>query len=205
MSVATTSAITAATNGGGVGSPVPLRNPAPHRGFNSKAREVLLDPIIPKAGAIPRSGSDEEFLRKVSAMKLNRTDSEATNGSQKSRSSSHGSNAGPAVADMSDFDGLDQLPKSVVDTKKDKVMLGDIGKTRSAGDLFKNQNGVNGKKTHVSKTFQQMNIMKLPSVDSDLGPSGTNSRSQSLAGFDGFTLEDGDGTNSARQSRYEIK
>lgn len=131
------------------------------------------------SGAIPRSGSDEEFLRKVSAMKLNRTDSEATNGSQKSRSSSHGSNAGPAVgniylsthlfgvysfnlADMSDFDGLDQLPKSVVDTKKDKVMLGDIGKTRSAGDLFKNQNGVNGKKTHVSKTFQQMNIMKLP-------------------------------------------
>uniref|UniRef100_A0A915D5U7 Uncharacterized protein n=1 Tax=Ditylenchus dipsaci TaxID=166011 RepID=A0A915D5U7_9BILA len=158
----------------GYGSPQ-MKNPAPHRGFNNKAREILLDPVIPKLGNIARSGSDEEFLRKVSALKqLSRTDSEQTNGSQKS-CSSHCS--GPASSTgPPEFDG----------------------KTRSAGDLFKNSGG---KKTQISKTFQQLNIMKLPSVDSDIGAS---SRSRSLAGFDNFDSSVGE-DESLRQTTYEVK
>lgn len=81
-----------------------IRCPAPHRGFNAKAREVLLDPEKPlRYGMIDRffqitlfnfkgldrTGSDDEFRRKLNGIKLMRTDSEATNTSQKSHDSTH--------------------------------------------------------------------------------------------------------------------
>jgi hypothetical protein len=65
-----------------------VRNPAPHRGFNAKAREVLLDPEPPiNRYGLNRAGSDDEFRRKLTGLRLIRTDSEATNTSHSSTQS----------------------------------------------------------------------------------------------------------------------
>ncbi|KAH7672980.1 CRE-ELL-1 protein, partial [Aphelenchoides avenae] len=127
---------------------------------------------------IVRSGSDEEFLRKVSSQKLKRTDSEATNDSQKSHTSSH--SCEPTV---NDFDEIEPhlkklLPGQCASAALHHKHLGDIGKTRSAGDLLK-------KNKTLVKTFQQLNIMKLPSVDSELADS-NRCRKGSFTGVDFF-------------------
>lgn len=116
---------------------------------------------------------------------LKRTDSELTNTSTKSQSSSH---SYPLIAE--EFDSVEDLPRAT----KPKKTLGDIGKTRSAGDLFKNT------KKHPSliKTFQQMNIMKLPSVESDVGENHTRSLTKlNECAFDDFS--------SGREHRYHMK
>ncbi|CAD5222765.1 unnamed protein product [Bursaphelenchus okinawaensis] len=160
----------------------PLRNPAPHRGFNNKAREVLLDGPSPSTRfGLERTGSDEEFRRKLAGMRLNRTDSEATNESQKSNSSTQS-----CSGQINDFSDLDDYPKKSVIPHK---LLGEVGKARSAGDLMKQ------KKT-VVKTFQQLNIMKLPSVDSDLGSKRSLGNSDSFGSFD---------EDSQRRTRYQLK
>ncbi|KAI6213535.1 hypothetical protein M3Y94_00161700 [Aphelenchoides besseyi] len=143
-----------------------IRNPAPHRGFNAKAREVLLDRQSPFG--LNRTGSDDEFRRKLNGLRLMRTDSEATNTSQKSHSSTQ--SQPPAVEE---FDDLDDLPKTIKNKGIAHKLIGEIGKTKSAGDLFK-------RKT-VVKTFQQLNILKLPSVDSDIGEKEGMKRSESMA------------------------
>uniref|UniRef100_A0A7E4UMB8 PPP1R35_C domain-containing protein n=1 Tax=Panagrellus redivivus TaxID=6233 RepID=A0A7E4UMB8_PANRE len=146
--------------GSGTASPtVPMvKNPAPHRGFSSKAREVLIDPSYKLYNTLSRHSSDVEALAaRIAATKsLKRTDSELTNSSGKSAGSL---NSCPKVTE--EFDSLDDpVPKA-----KAKKTLSEIGKTRSAGDLLK-QNSNNKKSVALIKTFQQMNIMKLPSVDS---------------------------------------
>ncbi|CAD5232178.1 unnamed protein product [Bursaphelenchus xylophilus] len=159
----------------------PIRNPAPHRGFNSKAREVLLDGPSPSSRfGLERTGSDEEFRRKLAGMRLNRTDSEATNDSQKSSSSTQ------SCGQMNDFTDLDEFPKKTILSHK---LLSEVGKARSVGDLVKH------KKTAV-KTFQQLNIMKLPSVDSDLGDKRSLGRSDSFGSLD---------EDSERRNQYEMK
>ncbi|KAI6224224.1 hypothetical protein M3Y99_01419000 [Aphelenchoides fujianensis] len=145
-----------------------LRNPAPHRGFNAKAREVLLDPEPPvNRYGMDRTGSDDEFRRKLNGLRLIRTDSEATNTSQKSHSSTQSQPNNGNV----EFDDLDALP--TIKNKGGHKFLGELGKTKSAGDLF-------FKKKTVVKTFQQLNIMKLPSVDSDIGVKEGMQRSESI-------------------------
>jgi hypothetical protein len=72
--------------------------------------------------------------------------------------------------------------------------IGEIGKTKSAGDLFK--------KKSIVHTFKQLNLLKLPSVDSDLGKQdGTRSlpRSNSSSSIEeSAQLTD-------RQSQYAVK
>ncbi|KAI6189944.1 hypothetical protein M3Y97_00063000 [Aphelenchoides bicaudatus] len=155
-----------------------VRNPAPHP---AKARELLLDPPdLPLNRHLDRAGSDDEFRRKLNGLRLIRTDSEATNASQKSNTSVH---SGPAI---NEFDGLEFRNPT-----KHKL-IGEIGKTKSASDLLK-------KKT-IIHTFKQQNIMKLPSVDSDIGQDGTRSlpRSNSSSSIADAQLTD-------RQFQYAMK
>lgn len=60
------------------------------------------------------------------------------------------------IAGCVEFDDLDALP--TIKNKGAHKFLGELGKTKSAGDLF-------FKKKTVIKTFQQLNIMKLPRYD----------------------------------------
>uniref|UniRef100_A0AC34RPX0 Uncharacterized protein n=1 Tax=Panagrolaimus sp. JU765 TaxID=591449 RepID=A0AC34RPX0_9BILA len=165
------------------GSPQLVKNPAPHRGFNAKAREVLLEPTT-KFAALARHASDQELVL-TKTKNLKRTDSEVTSGSNKSQSSSH---SYPLITE--EFDSLEDLPRA-----KAKKMLGDIGKTRSAGDLFKNQK----KPPALIRTFQQMNIMKLPSVDSEIGEP---QHTRSLTKLNDPLFDD---PPKERQKRYEMK
>uniref|UniRef100_A0A914C4A9 Uncharacterized protein n=1 Tax=Acrobeloides nanus TaxID=290746 RepID=A0A914C4A9_9BILA len=168
-----------------------VRNPAPHRGINAKARKVLIESSdsAAKIACLMRRSSDEEVRKKLSSMSLNhrRTDSESSNESVKSRNTSLNNSKDR----VSEFDGLEELPPK---TKKTHKTLGAIGKTQSAGDLFR-------KKTQV-RTFQQLNIMRLPSVDS-VGSDKASSlkRTDTIASI-GFLDEECD---SDRQSQYEMK
>ncbi|KAL3101228.1 hypothetical protein niasHT_027984 [Heterodera trifolii] len=128
---------------------VPIRNPAPHRGFNAKAREVLLDsPDVYNSG-MRRSGSDEEFLRKVGLIRFRRTGSEELD--------SGGSTPTAALKCESGFDAIDGMPKLKSTNRKSLKaghrLLADIGKTRSVGDLSKSI-------AMTSKAFPQFKIAK---------------------------------------------
>lgn len=94
---------------------------------------------------------------------------------------------------MNDFSELDDFPPAPLGRKPELLphkLLGELGKARSAGDLCR-------KKTQV-RTFQQLNIMKLPSVDSDLG----SKKSVTLSGsFESLAEEE----LSERRSQYEMK
>ncbi|KAK0408038.1 hypothetical protein QR680_003741 [Steinernema hermaphroditum] len=150
-----------------------------HRGFSSKAREILLDP--------PGTSTMQQQQAKLAKMdgSFRRTDSV---GSQKSNSSTKSS----PVKD-SEFDNLDDFPKVQKQPKVHKL-LGEIGKTKSANDLLR--------KTTIIRTFQQQNIMRLPSVDSDLEHA---SRYRNIVqrdeDFDGFSYEG----SASRKSAYEMK
>ncbi|KAL3083210.1 hypothetical protein niasHS_011012 [Heterodera schachtii] len=124
-------------------------NPAPHRGFNAKAREVLLDsPDVYNSG-MRRSGSDEEFLRKVGLIRFRRTGSEELD--------SGGSTPTAALKCESGFDAIDGMPKLKLTNRKSLKaghrLLADIGKTRSVGDLSKPI-------AMTSKAFPQFKIAK---------------------------------------------
>ncbi|TKR69696.1 hypothetical protein L596_021820 [Steinernema carpocapsae] len=187
-----------------------------HHGFSAKAREILLDPPgtstmqqqqakLGNLSPIPSSNSTSSLRRLFGLAKcqtegelrrailngcaaLKRTDSQST---QKSVSSTQSS----PVKDQ-EFDGIDDFPK--VENSK-KKFLGDIGKTKSAGDMFR--------KNTIIKTFQQQNIMRLPSVDSDLeGASRFRNIVQRDDSFDsvGSFTDIFDG-QSARKSTYQMK
>lgn len=54
-----------------------------------------------------------------------------------------------------DFDNIDDIPRAKQNFPQNHhhKFLGNIGKTKSAGDLFK--------KGPIQRTFQQLNILKL--------------------------------------------
>jgi hypothetical protein len=116
-----------------------------------------------------RSGSDEEFLRRVGLIRFHRADSEGSesdaSNSDKKKPAGDGKmmrryvyfliNFPEQFSEKEAFDGIDDLPKLENRLKNKHIRtLGEIGKTRSVGDLQK--------KTKITKTFQQMNIVKLP-------------------------------------------
>ena len=136
-----------------------------------------------------RYSSEQEIIASRTQKNLERTDSQLTNTSTKSHSSTQ---SYPAMAE--DFDSLEDLPRC--GKKAKKVMLGDIGKTRSAGDLFKNSK----KPTPLIRTFQQLNIMKLPSVDSV-----TSDHSKSLTRLNTYADPLFDDITNSRQKAYEMK
>ncbi|KAL7073717.1 hypothetical protein ACQ4LE_007269 [Meloidogyne hapla] len=137
------------------------RDPVPHRGFNAKAREVLLDSeksryweflsrSVHKAerakmcppDTFRRCGSDEEFLRRI---RFGRTESDGGDSSG-SRGSVSGENKIKGITNVEEhneqFDGIDDLPK--LETKLQKLKnrtLQEIGKSLSAYDL-----NINGKR-----------------------------------------------------------
>ncbi|TKR69695.1 hypothetical protein L596_021820 [Steinernema carpocapsae] len=166
-----------------------------HHGFSAKAREILLDPpgtstMQQQQAKLAKCQTEGELRRAIlnGCAALKRTDSQST---QKSVSSTQSS----PVKDQ-EFDGIDDFPK--VENSK-KKFLGDIGKTKSAGDMFR--------KNTIIKTFQQQNIMRLPSVDSDLeGASRFRNIVQRDDSFDsvGSFTDIFDG-QSARKSTYQMK
>uniref|UniRef100_A0A914HJ38 Uncharacterized protein n=1 Tax=Globodera rostochiensis TaxID=31243 RepID=A0A914HJ38_GLORO len=113
----------------------PIRNPAPHRGFNAKAREVLLDSPNVENSGMRRSGSDEEFLRRVGLIRFRR------DGSESEEFESGGSTPAAIAKCENGFDALDDMPKLRSTNRKSLKpghrLLADIGKTRSVGDLSK--------------------------------------------------------------------
>nr|CAD2162836.1 unnamed protein product [Meloidogyne enterolobii] len=149
------------TNNSSGNTPPERRDPVPHRGFNAKAREVLLDSEKSRyweflsrsvhkaerakmcpANNFRRCGSDEEFLRRV---RFGRTESEGGDSSG-SRGSVSGENKIKGITNVEEhneqFDGIDDLPK--LESKLQKLKnrtLQEIGKSLSAYDL-----NVNGKR-----------------------------------------------------------
>uniref|UniRef100_A0A915NM17 Uncharacterized protein n=2 Tax=Meloidogyne TaxID=189290 RepID=A0A915NM17_9BILA len=149
------------TNNSSGNTPPERRDPVPHRGFNAKAREVLLDSEKSRyweflsrsvhkaerakmcpASNFRRCGSDEEFLRRV---RFGRTESEGGDSSG-SRGSVSGENKIKGITNVEEhneqFDGIDDLPK--LESKLQKLKnrtLQEIGKSLSAYDL-----NVNGKR-----------------------------------------------------------
>uniref|UniRef100_A0A915M3C5 Uncharacterized protein n=1 Tax=Meloidogyne javanica TaxID=6303 RepID=A0A915M3C5_MELJA len=149
------------TNNSSGNTPPERRDPVPHRGFNAKAREVLLDSEKSRyweflsrsvhkaerakmcpANNFCRCGSDEEFLRRV---RFGRTESEGGDSSG-SRGSVSGENKIKGITNVEEhneqFDGIDDLPK--LESKLQKLKnrtLQEIGKSLSAYDL-----NVNGKR-----------------------------------------------------------
>uniref|UniRef100_A0A914QHU4 Uncharacterized protein n=1 Tax=Panagrolaimus davidi TaxID=227884 RepID=A0A914QHU4_9BILA len=136
-----------------------------------------------------RHSSEHELLASRIPAKLERTDSQLTNTSTKSQSSTH---SYPAMAE--EFDSLEDLPKKCGKSKK---TLGDIGKTKSAGDLLKNTK----KPANLIRTFQQLNIMRLPSVDSV-----TSDHTKSLTKLNQMVNDPFfDDLSVSRQKAYEMK
>ncbi|VDM23488.1 unnamed protein product [Toxocara canis] len=144
---------------------------APHRGFNQKAREVLIKRDLtqfqpPKLNLMTtKSCSEFDLQRRIlhsggcSASKHSNVNE--TCGSSTKSSASTASVTGSTTAT---FDEIGDYPHSKVSRVKAHVLLGDIGKTRSAGDFFVKQ-----RKQHpLFRTLRQDNIMKLPSVESDV-------------------------------------
>lgn len=58
------------------------------------------------------------------------------------------------------FDEIGEMPK-VAKVQKQHKLLGELGKTRSAGDVLKTVDRA------VFRTFQQQNILKLPRFVAD--------------------------------------
>uniref|UniRef100_A0AC34G8P9 Uncharacterized protein n=1 Tax=Panagrolaimus sp. ES5 TaxID=591445 RepID=A0AC34G8P9_9BILA len=179
-----------------------VKNPAPHRGFSSKAREILIEPTSKLFSNSIRHSSEHELLASRTLppqqqiqqqSKLERTDSSQTNGSQKSHSSTQ---SYPEMTE--EFDSLEDLPKKCGKGKA-KKMLGDIGKTRSAGDLLKHSSAKKQPATLI-RTFQQLNIMRLPSVDSV-----NSDHSKSLTRLNQINDPIFDDLTTSRQKAYEMK
>ncbi|CAI4228600.1 unnamed protein product [Auanema sp. JU1783] len=122
---------------------------APHRGFSNKAREVLLGhdgyPRMP-----PKSSSEYDLRKRLKLCSLiKRTDSQNTT-SNKSQSSTQ------SVQDPPCFDSIGEEP-----TVKHHFKLSQIGKTKSCVE-FKTTD------KRLIRTFQEDNVLKMPSMDSDM-------------------------------------
>ncbi|KAF8381737.1 hypothetical protein PRIPAC_70879 [Pristionchus pacificus] len=120
---------------------------APHRGFSTKAREILLDrdqfDVTPK-----KRGS-----KAGSRVALNRTDSQASGCSSKSSTQS--------IPEPLTFDNIDDVAKRKAKLHKS---LGELGKTRSVDQIRKDQL----MDRRLMRTFAHDDILKMPSADSDL-------------------------------------
>ncbi|EYC16702.1 hypothetical protein Y032_0032g2446 [Ancylostoma ceylanicum] len=123
---------------------------APHRGFNSKAREVLIggnDPHL--TGMTTKSASEFDLRRKV-VVGFKKSQSPASPSTPKTPNSTSSFQEPPM------FDSIGERP--VVKRHK---QLSQIGKTKSCGE-FKNI------ERRLIKTYQEENIIKMPSIDSEL-------------------------------------
>ncbi|CAJ0939289.1 unnamed protein product, partial [Mesorhabditis belari] len=159
---------------------------APHRGFNAKAREVLLDPPMKGFTGMPtKSNSDFDLLsRKLKGQSFGfRGGSQSTSASTPKTQSSNSSVGDPK--DKVEFDGIGEPPK--VAKSQTHKLIGEIGKTRSASDVFRANGHYVDKK--LFRTFQQDNVMKMPSMDSDLESIGAY---RSLTGDDAVSPHPGD-------------
>uniref|UniRef100_A0A1I7TAY5 Uncharacterized protein n=1 Tax=Caenorhabditis tropicalis TaxID=1561998 RepID=A0A1I7TAY5_9PELO len=120
---------------------------APHRGFSRKARETLLEKN--EIRVMPKSSSEFDIRKKLNSIASRKKDSNgSTPPSQCSISS---------IPEHPTFDTIGERPNV-----KKHMKLGDVGKTRSCVEL----------KTvdkRLLRTFQEDNIIKMPSMDSDIG------------------------------------
>uniref|UniRef100_A0A1I7XJE7 Uncharacterized protein n=1 Tax=Heterorhabditis bacteriophora TaxID=37862 RepID=A0A1I7XJE7_HETBA len=126
---------------------------APHRGFNNKAREVLIgDSDIHLQGMSNKSCSDFDLRKRLVGCSTGKaTDTQITNNSSpKSLSSTQ------SIPEQPAFDVIGEHPV----VKKHK-QLAQIGKTKSCME-FKSSD------KRLIKTYQEDNILKMPSIDSDI-------------------------------------
>eukprot|EP00081_Caenorhabditis_elegans_P025638 NP_508874.2 Uncharacterized protein CELE_C31H2.3 [Caenorhabditis elegans] len=121
---------------------------APHRGFNRKARVTLLDKTeIDRV--MPKSSSEFDIRKKLNSMASRKKDS--SDSSPKSQCSVS------SIPEHPTFDSIGERPNV-----KKHMKLGDLGKTRSCVELKTNDK-------RLLRTFQEDNIIKMPSMDSDIG------------------------------------
>ncbi|WKY15170.1 hypothetical protein Q1695_000566 [Nippostrongylus brasiliensis] len=129
---------------------------APHRGFNNKAREVLIGgDDIHLGGMTSKSSSEFDIRRKIIIPKNQQ--SPGTPSSPKTPNSSCSYREKPV------FDSIGEPPA----VKRHK-QLSQIGKTKSCGEIKHFER-------RLIKTFQEENIIKMPSIDSELANIDLNS------------------------------
>ncbi|CAB3400037.1 unnamed protein product [Caenorhabditis bovis] len=142
---------------------------APHRGFNQKARDILIGPEDMPNGVyfkgMPFKSSSEFDLRKKIQSSFKKG---SNNSSPKSQSSTH------LIPEHPVFDTIGEESKV-----KKHLKLSEIGKARSCAELKSDK--------RLIRTFQEDNILKMPSIDSDIGLVGPMPEIDSLCiGFEGL-------------------
>ncbi|UMM41640.1 hypothetical protein L5515_017811 [Caenorhabditis briggsae] len=120
---------------------------APHRGFNEKSRKVLIGSTY--NGGMPKSASEFDIRKKFNGLVSKK---KGSNGSSPQSQSSVSS-----IPENAMFDTIGERP-----TVKKHMKLGDVGKTRSCVEFKTNDK-------RLLRTFQEDNIIKMPSMDSDMG------------------------------------
>ncbi|CAP33084.2 Protein CBG14619 [Caenorhabditis briggsae] len=120
---------------------------APHRGFNEKSRKVLIGSTY--NGGMPKSASEFDLRKKFNGLVSKK---KGSNGSSPQSQSSVSS-----IPENAMFDTIGERP-----TVKKHMKLGDVGKTRSCVEFKTNDK-------RLLRTFQEDNIIKMPSMDSDMG------------------------------------
>ncbi|CAL2050046.1 hypothetical protein CAEBREN_24829 [Caenorhabditis brenneri] len=120
---------------------------APHRGFGAKARAILLEKN--EIRVMSKSSSDFDIRKKLNSIASRKKDSNgSTPPSQNSVSS---------IPEHPTFDTIGERANV-----KRHMKLGDVGKTRSCVEFKTNDK-------RLLRTFQEDNIIKMPSMDSDIG------------------------------------
>ncbi|KAK5968686.1 hypothetical protein GCK32_000290 [Trichostrongylus colubriformis] len=123
---------------------------APHRGFNHKAREVLIGGSDIHLNAMAKKSSSEFDLRRKLVVGLNSRSPPATPRSPRTPHSTCSSHDEPI------FDAIGERPM----VKRHK-QLAQIGKTKSCGEIKHMER-------RLIRTYQEENIVKMPSIDSEL-------------------------------------
>uniref|UniRef100_A0A8R1HIF5 Uncharacterized protein n=2 Tax=Caenorhabditis japonica TaxID=281687 RepID=A0A8R1HIF5_CAEJA len=127
---------------------------APHRGFSQKARELLIgtDVInlinVGGRGMPNKSTSEFDLRKKLNSFGSRKKDSSGS--SPKSQSSVN------SIPEHPTFDTIGERP-----TVKKHMRMSDIGKAHSCAELKSDK--------RLLRTFAEENIIKMPSIDSDIG------------------------------------
>uniref|UniRef100_A0A0N4Z608 Uncharacterized protein n=1 Tax=Parastrongyloides trichosuri TaxID=131310 RepID=A0A0N4Z608_PARTI len=169
-------------------------NYKPHHGFSKKTKDLLTDnSVTPEKDLSSLSLSEIKKMISNNKKDLTRNDSTITTDSVQSTSSTK------SMPNQDNFDNIILGDNDQVKPKPNlNKFLGIIGKTRSEADFF------NGKPSKtVIKTFQQQNIVKLPSLENDLETQNRVNRYKEIeASLDKLVI---DTMGGSRKIGYEMK
>ncbi|CAI2356811.1 unnamed protein product [Caenorhabditis sp. 36 PRJEB53466] len=148
-------------------------NAAPHRGFNAKVRDVLIGDNYENLinlefrGGMPHKSSSDFNLHKRVTTSNSRQKKDSNGDSPKSQTSVC------SIPEHPTFDTIGERPKV-----KKHVKLSEIGKAHSCVELKTSDK-------RLLRTYHEENIIRMPSMESDVGTSQRSEIDELCLSFEG--------------------